>query len=195
MADSRESKWLLLVLVSFSLAQSCAGTKHGQSPQRPDQPRSHASTPAKKHMAAGEYQSAIDECNVEYRSHPQDQAFVKEYVKSLEGIKAVADKALVNEDFVSAGNTYTVLLKNYSSFNVLAQRLSFDKAYLNTQLSHCKKSLAAQGFREYRKGNLAGAIASWESLLAIDPDNADIKGAVKTAKLQKKNMHESASGR
>jgi len=194
MANCGKSKWLLSVLVLMFIGQSCGGVKDRPSPQRPDQAPAKAPA-AKQHMAAGEYQNAINDYSAEYRSRPQDQALVKEYVKSLEAIKTVADKAFDKEDFALAGRTYDVLRKNYSHFSGFAQTLSFDKAQLNTRLSHCKKSLSTQGFQEYRKGNLGGAIVLWQSLLAFDPDNADIKGAVRTAMLQKKNMQESGAGR
>jgi cytochrome c-type biogenesis protein CcmH/NrfG len=47
-----------------------------------------------------------------------------------------------------------------------------------------------QGFQEYRKGNLNKAIALWQSLLVIDPNNKDIKETVRTATLQQKNLQE-----
>ena len=146
-------------------------------------------------MAAGAYQLAIDDYQTERRSRPGDQALAEEYVKSLEDMKAAADRASDKYDFASAGKTYDVLLTNYSSFDGLVRALSFDAGHLNERLSRCKKSLSTLGFQEYRKGNLSEAIALWQSLLAIDPDNADIKGAVRTAKLQQKNLQERAAGR
>ena len=47
-----------------------------------------------------------------------------------------------------------------------------------------------QGFQEYRKGNLDKSIVLWQSLLAIDPHNKDIKEAVRTATQQQKNLQE-----
>ncbi len=218
MADFRKSKWFLLVFILLFIVQSCAGMKNWLSPQRsvhasaqakhssqapgqaPDQAKhssqvsgqasAQAATPARQYMNVGEYQNAIDDYSAEYRSHPQDQTLVKEYVKSLEDIKAVADKASDKEDFASAGRIYNVLLKNYSHFKGFVQMLSFNRAHLNKKLSHCKKSLSTQGFQEYRKGNLSEAIVLWQSLLTIDPNNADIKAAVRTATLQQKNLQE-----
>lgn len=196
MTDLRESKWLLLVFaLFFFIVQSCAGTKNRQSPQRPVQKPAQTTTSAKQHVAAGEYQNAIDDFGAEYRSHPQDQVLVKEYVKSLEDIKAAADKAFGERNFASAGKTYNILLKNYSYFTGFAQMLSFDRADLNPKLSQCKKSLSTQGFQEYRKGNLGEAIALWQNLLSIDPANADIKAALRTATLQQKNLQEKTIGR
>jgi len=119
----------------------------------------------------------------------------REYVNSIEDIKAVADKAFDEGDFASAGKTYNVLLKKHSCFTGFVQRLSFDRAYLNTKLSHCKKSLSTQGFQEYRKGNLGEAVAAWRSLLAIDPDNASVKEVIRTATLQQKNLQKLTAGR
>jgi tetratricopeptide (TPR) repeat protein len=218
MADFRKSKWLLIAFILFFIVQSCAGMKNWLLPQRsvhasahdkhssqvsghaPDQAKHPSQVsvqgpaqvviPARQYMDAGEYQNAIDDYNAEYRSHPQDRALVKEYVKSLEDIKAVADKASDKEDFAFAGRIYNVLLKNYSHFKGFVQMLSFDRAHLNKKLSHCKKSLSTQGFQEYRKGNLSEAIVLWQSLITIDPNNADIKAAVRTATLQQKNLQE-----
>jgi tetratricopeptide (TPR) repeat protein len=194
MSDVRASKWILLVLALIFIVPSCAGTKNRPSPNIPVQEPVQAATLARQHIDAGEYQQAINDYKSEYQNRPQDQALVKEYVKGLKDIKTAADKAVGEEDYASAGRIYDILLKNYAGFRDFSQELSFDKVRLTAKLSHCKKSLSAQGFQEYRKGNLGEAIALWQSLLAIDPDNADIKGAVKTAKLQQKNLQERSGG-
>jgi hypothetical protein len=43
---------------------------------------------------------------------------------------------------------------------------------------------------EYRKGNLAGAISIWKSILEFDPNNADIMKAINTATIQLKNLQQ-----
>jgi tetratricopeptide (TPR) repeat protein len=145
---------------------------------------------AKKHMETGEYQKTIDVYDVEYRKHPHDQALVGEYVKSIENIKSVADKAFDKEDFASAGRNYDVLLKSYRNFERFDKKLSFNSIHLNEKLCYCKKAIFKQGFQEYRKGNLSGAIALWQDLLVIDPQNENVKEALRTAKLQQKNLQE-----
>ena len=156
--------------------------------QVPSQAPVQAATLARQHMEAGEYQTAIDIYSDECRKQPKDLPLVKEYAKSLEGIKSTAEKALEKGDFASAGRMYYVLQNNYAKFNDVAQMLSFNSAYLNTKLSYCKKSLSMQGFQEYRKGNLNKAIVLWQSLLVIDPNNKDIKEALRTATQQQKNL-------
>jgi tetratricopeptide (TPR) repeat protein len=195
-------KLLFFVLTLLLIVPSCATVKSWISPKSPDQTptKSEVKTPpkspvqtqtrAKQLVDAGDYQKAIDAYNVEYRKQPQDQVLVREYVKSLEDIKSAADKALEEEDFTSAGRNYNVLLKNYPRFKGFDKRLSFNRAYLNIKLSHCKQSLSKQGFQEYRKGNLSAAIALWQGLLAIDRHNKEIKEALRIAKLQQKNLQE-----
>jgi tetratricopeptide (TPR) repeat protein len=160
------------------------------SSQTSIQGSAQAANPAKEHMEAGEYRKAIEVYDIEYRKCPHDQALVGEYVKSIENIKSVADKAFDKEDFASAGRNYDVLLKNYSNFKGFDEKLSFNATHLNEKLCSCKKAIFKQGFQEYRKGNLSGAIALWEDLLVIDPQNTDIKEALRTAKLQQKNLRE-----
>jgi len=160
------------------------------SSQTSIQASAQTATLAKEHMEAGEYQKAIDVYHVEYRRHPDNQALVREYVKSLENIKSTADKALDKENFASAGRKYDVLLKNYSNFEGFNKKLSFNSTHLNEKLSYCKKALLKQGFQAYRKDNLLEAIALWQDLFVIDPQNADVKELLRTAKLQQKNLQE-----
>jgi tetratricopeptide (TPR) repeat protein len=190
MDNLRRLKLLFFVLILLLISQSCSWISAKSPVETPPKSPAEILTNAKQFMDAGEYQKAIDAYNVEYLKQPQDQALLKEYVKSLEDIKATSDKASEEEDFASAGKNYNVLLKNYPRFKVFDKRLSFNRTYLNKKLSHCKKSLSKQGFQEYRKGNLSGAIALWQSLLSIDPHNAEIKEALRIAKLQQKNLQE-----
>ena len=164
--------------------------KHKDFSKTSSQTPVQAANPAKKHMEAGEYQKAIDVYNAEYQKHPHDLSLAREYVKSIENIASTADKALDEKDFASAGRNYDVLLKNYAHFKGFDKELSFSRNYLNEKLCYCKKAMFKQGFKEYRKGNLSEAIELWQDLLVIDPQNTDIKKALKTAKLQQKNLQE-----
>lgn len=197
-------KLLVFISMLLPMVMSCAEMKSWISPkgsvqtpvpvknssQTSSQTPAQTANPAKKHMEAGEYQKAIDVYNVEVQKHPNDPSLAREYVKSIESIASAAGKALDKKDFASAGRNYDVLLKNYAHFKGYDKALSFNSNYLNEKLSYCKKAIFKQGFQEYRKGNLSEAIALWQDLLVIDPQNADIKKALKTATLQQKNLQE-----
>jgi len=155
---------------------------------QPSQPPVQTPSPARKYLEEGEYQKAIDDYSAEYRKNPQNNALVKEYAKGLDDMKTSADKASGRGDFASAGRIYSLLLVNYGQFKGFAQMLSFDRPQLNKKLSLCKRTLSSQGFQEYRKGNIGRAITLWQDLLVIDPNNADIKRALKTAQVQQKNL-------
>jgi len=141
-------------------------------------------------MESGDYQKAIQGYQAEHLRHPKDQSLVKEYVKSIEDIKEVADRAFGQADFLSAGKIYNILLRNYKGFNRFSKLLSFDRPHLTSKLTTCKTNLSQNGFREYRKGNLEEAIELWKGYVAIDPNNADIRRALHTATLQQKNLEE-----
>ena len=204
MTNLSKSKILVLILMLLPIVQSCAEMKSRISPkssfktsalvkdssQTSIQISAQAVILAKEYIKAGECQKGIDVYNVEYRKYPHDEALVREYVNSIENIKSAADKALDKEDFASAGRKYDVLLKNYAHFKGFDKELSFNSTHLNEKLYYCKKALFKQGFQEYRKDNLSRAIELWQDLFAIDPQNADIKELLRTAKLQKKNLQE-----
>lgn len=186
MDNIRRTNLLFFILVLLLVIPSCAGMKSMVAQNGSAKTTTHA----KQLISAGEFQKAIDTYNVEYRRNPQDQALLKEYVISIEDIKSTADKASDRDDFASAGKKYYVLQKNYPRFKGFEKRLSFNSSHLNAKLAYCKQSLSKQGYQEYRKGNLNGAIVLWQGLLAIDPHNTEIKDAVRIAKLQQKNLSE-----
>ena len=202
MANFCKSKLLVVILMLLPIVQSCAGMKSRISPKssvkvsapvkNSKDTSNHKSAQinnlAKEHIKAGDWQKAFNVYNVEYRKRPHNQALVREYVKSIENIKSAADKALDKEDFASAGRKYDVLLKNYANFNGFYKKLSFNSTHLNEKLYYCKQSLFKQGFQEYRRENLTRAIALWQDLFAMDPQNAEIKELLRTAKLQQKNL-------
>ena len=141
-------------------------------------------------MEAGEYQKAIGIYSDQHRKQRDDLSLMKVYAESLNAIKSIADSTLYKGDVVSASRLYNILLNNYAEINGFEHMLSFNDTDLNTKLIYCKKTLCRQGFEEYREGNLNKAIVLWQGLLVIDPDNTDIKGAVRTATQQEKNLQE-----
>jgi tetratricopeptide (TPR) repeat protein len=191
----RNSGRLIGILLLLIIFPACAQMKNGPSPQAPVQeasPITSAQEPVqiKQHLLAGDHQKTIDAYKAEHAKRPQDKTLVKDFVKSLEEIKVAADQEFERNNFASAGKTYNVLLKNYQDFRTFVHMLSFDRPKLNTKLTSCKSSLSKKGFHEYRQGNLSEAIALWQGYLAIDPNNADIKKALNTAKLQQKNLQQ-----
>ena len=204
MINRNKSKLFVIILVLLSILQSCAEMKsrtETETPVKTSQPLKKTSMksltkkakvvdPAKEHMKAGDYQKAITVYRVAYRKHPNSKTLLGAYVKSIEKIKSDADAAWDKADFASAGRKYDLLLKNYSHFNGFEKKLSFNSNHLNENLDHCKKALFKQGFREYRKENLNGAIKLWQHLFDIDPQNPDIKKMLRTAKMQQKNLEE-----
>jgi len=176
----------LPVLALLLIVTSCAQTKQTLAPQQSVQIQDQE----KHYVKLGEYQKAIDFYKTQYTKHPQDQTLMKEYIGVLEEIKAVAYKSFTRENFAPAGRVYNILLKNYTDFKDFAQKLSFDRAHLNSKIAECKAALSRYGFQAYRDGNLGDAISFWQDYLTIDPNNADIRKALHTAKTQQKNLQQ-----
>jgi len=190
---------IVIVVMALPMVLSCAATKGGApdilSPPPAQKaaasPTSRAVELAWIHMQAGAYQKAIDVYHAAYQKTPQDAALVKAYFESLAYISTTADAAFDHHEFGAAGKTYDVLLKSYPHFQGFEQHLTFTRAGLQRKLHDCKKALYKQGFQEYRKGRLKRAIALWQDLLVIDPQNTGIQEALRTAKMQEKNLRKS----
>jgi tetratricopeptide (TPR) repeat protein len=193
MINFRRAGWLFLGFIVLLIFPSCAQMKSVFSPQASDevpQASDEVRSEIRQRMKTGEYSKALDDYKSEYRKSPHDQALLKEYVKSIEDIKAKADRTSDTGNLASAGRIYDTLFKAIPDFRAFAHLLSFDKAQLSTELTKCKTSLSKKGFQEYRKGNLTEAITLWRGCLSIDPTNAEIKQAMNTAMVQQKNLRQ-----
>lgn len=162
----------------------------------------HACMPSKKteidaalrhsnhYLSAGDYQRAIDTFRTAHAKYPEDKPLLRSYQKAVEEIKGSADRAVDREEFVSAGRSYRLLLRNYPHFRIIAQHLSFDKKYLNARITYCSKYLFKRGVEEYWSGDIKGAISTWEGLLSFDPENAETRKAYNAATSQLKNLQQ-----
>jgi len=140
--------------------------------------------PAAQAVRAGNFAKAIDIFWAALKKDPGDVELSAEYRAAINQIKAAGDKAFAGEDFAEAGRVHALLLRNSSSFAGLRLPVTFGQKNLEDVVAACRENLTITGLAEYRKGNLAKAVALWEGLLSFDPDNTEIKKAVETAKTQ-----------
>lgn len=112
------------LLFSLMMIASCGG---GMKVKISDQIR--------QNLESGDFQKALDHCKDEYeRNQKKKKEVVELYVETIEYIKAYGDKAFQKRDFVSAGDIYALLLKNFHRFSSFADKLSFDRNSVATRL-------------------------------------------------------------
>jgi tetratricopeptide (TPR) repeat protein len=140
--------------------------------------------PAAQALKTGNFAKAIGIFQAALKENPADSELAAKYLGTVHEIKAIGDKAFAAKDFARAGTVNVLLLKSYPSYKGLKPPVAFAQEALRDAVSACRESLTKAGLEEYRKGDLAKAIANWEGLLAFDPDNAEIKKAVTTARTQ-----------
>lgn len=140
--------------------------------------------PAAEAMKAESFAKVNDIFQAALKEYPADADLAAKYRGTLREIKAIGDRAFAAREFSRAGTVNAFLLKSYPSYEGLKPLVAFSQDALKEAISTCRESLTKTGLEEYRKGDLAKAIAAWEGLLAFDPDNAEIRKAVATARTQ-----------
>ena len=172
----------MLLGIFFILLHACMPSKKTEI----DGALSHSN----QYLSAGDYQKAIDTFSTAHAKYPEDKPLLRSYQKAVEEMKSSADRAFHREEFVSAGRSYRLLLRNYRHFRDFAQQLSFDKKYLNARITYCSEYLFKRGVEEYRSGEIRHAISTWEGLLSFDPGNAEAGKAYNAATTQLKNLQQ-----
>jgi len=143
---------------------------------------------SRRYLDAGNFEKAINSYVASYRGYPNDPVLLTNLINIILDMKFLAEIALSQEDFVSAGRIYYALLKNYKYFNKFYKSLSLPKEFLDEGLENCRLQLTKKGLEQYRKGNLAEAITIWKGILKFDPDNQQIMKAIETATAQLKSL-------
>jgi len=116
--------------------------------------------------------------------YPGEKRISMDFVQAANTVKAAADQALSSSRYAAAGNLYRLLLRNFPEFKKAGITPGYSESDLEKPARTCITKLTDTGLAEYRKGRLAEAIAVWGTILEFDPDNAEIKKAVQTARTQ-----------
>jgi len=125
------SKCSLVLYFSFFLMfSSCVSQKKEASVQpNLEVPR--------QHYAQGDLQKAIEGYSAALKRFPGEPMVLENFSQVLEEIKRSADKAFQTEDYMTAEQRYSLLLRNFSRFQTLEKRLSFDLEYLGHRIKDC----------------------------------------------------------
>jgi len=151
----------------------------------------------RQELLAGHPAAALAVYQDAAKEYPGDTSVKAMYATGVGELRAKGAKALAAKDYAEAGMINGLLLKNLASFKGLgapAERGASDRKELTEALRTCSAGLTNSGLVEYRKGNLEKAVALWSDLLAFDPENAEIKKAVETAKAQLSQLKRTVPG-
>jgi len=154
----------VLLLFSFS---SCGYVKRTQVKSAIDE--------AHQEFRSGDFQKALDTYQLAYKKSPKDSEMLKNYIETIESMKAQGDEAFDRENFVQAQITYDLLLKNFPRFSNFANLLSFNKNLLVTRLKMSRVLQAEKQAQSYLKsGDIQKGIEIYRSLTQQYPSDTTV---------------------
>ncbi len=135
---------LLLVTLAISLS-SCGWVKRTSVKSAVDE--------AHQEYSSGDFQRALDTYQSTHKRYPKEPGVLKDYIATIESIKAQADKAFDKGNIVQAEITYDLLLKNFTRFNDFANLLSFKEDFLVARLKMSRIHQAEKQVAPLMKSN------------------------------------------
>jgi tetratricopeptide (TPR) repeat protein len=155
----------VLLLFSFS---SCGWVKRIQVKSAIDE--------AHQELRSGDFQKALDTYRLAYKKYPKDSEMLKNYIETIESMKAQGDEAFGRGNFAQAQITYDLLLKNFSRFSDFANLLSFKKNFLVTRLKMSRMLPAEKQARSYLKsGDVEKGIDIYRGLIQQYPWDTTVR--------------------
>jgi tetratricopeptide (TPR) repeat protein len=129
---------------------------------------------SQQYLQAGDFQKAIDTCQTTYEAYPDAQTVLNNYIKTLQEIKASADRFFETKDFVSAIRIYSLLSRNFPRFQRLEKSLPFTKGFLAAQLRNSINKISERQARQaFEAGDFEKAIEVYNIRYLENPDDAD----------------------
>jgi tetratricopeptide (TPR) repeat protein len=157
------------ILLLFTLS-SCGYVKRTQVKSAIDE--------AHQELKSGDFQKALDTYQLAHKKYPKDSEMLKNYIETIESMKAQGDEAFDRENFVQAQITYNLLLKNFSRFSDFANLLSFKKDFLVTRLKMSRMLPAEKQAQSYLKsGDVQKGIDIYRGLIQQYPWDTTVRNS------------------
>jgi tetratricopeptide (TPR) repeat protein len=129
---------------------------------------------SQQYLRARDFEKAIDTCQATYEAYPDAQTVLDNYIKTLQEIKAFADRFFEIKDFVSAIRIYSLLSRNFARFQNFEKSLPFSKGLLDAQLRNSRNGVSERQARQaFEAGDFDKAIEVYNSRYLENPDDAD----------------------
>ena len=131
---------------------------------------------ANQSLRAGDFQKALNTYQATYKKYRKDSEVRKNYIETIESVKARGDNAFGADDFVQAQITYELLLENYLRFNDFSNLLSFKEQFLVARIKSCRTHLAEKQAQYCLKTrDFQGGIDVHRSLLEQYPSDKTVR--------------------
>ena len=186
MNDSVRRALRVGAVVIACVVTACSPSAGRREP--PAKPVEPAAVDVNSYIAKGNYAAALDILSARYDKDRGNAEARDAFSRTLQEVRSKGDDAFARGQYEKAGVTYRLLLKHLSGDNGIARNLPFSSGYLSGRIEKCAKTLTDSGLARYGAGDLENAIRIWNSVLAFDPDNVDVKRAVETATVQLKTL-------
>ncbi|MGO9953678.1 MAG: hypothetical protein ACLPN1_15900 [Dissulfurispiraceae bacterium] len=164
---------VLSILVVISLL-SCAQVKKNDTEQyqTATSEENRIQSEVNGLLAKGDIQGVLDICKKSYSRYQTKGIFTDRYIKTIETIKNLADKAFEAHELPQAEKIYVILLKNFNDFQSFSDLLSFTKGFLNARITNCRASIARKEVQQaLSAGRFQKVIDTYRNLCAKYPKN------------------------
>ncbi len=176
----------VVLVVIISLAGACSHIQGVLGPAKDS--KQDARSRVERSLAAGNYESAGSIIINEKKKRKDPRLFDDLYVRAINGLVNEGRKDLEEGDPFRAGKKFNKTLNYISAYPLPSGKAGISGKDLLVLISESSSSMHNEAIMHYRNGELDKAISLWEDILKFDPRNSEVKKALRTAKIQRKNL-------
>ncbi|HEX9190700.1 MAG TPA: hypothetical protein VF847_01295 [Candidatus Deferrimicrobiaceae bacterium] len=139
-------------------------------------------------LQEGGLERALELFSVAWKEKPGHPGVSQEFDGALLALKKNGDAAYEQGKLEDAGKRWMGTLRYMNHPAAKPKEYPFTRADVQGRIDRLTAGLMERGLLEYRKGNIQAAIASWKTVLAYDPGNAEATKSIRTATTQLENL-------
>jgi hypothetical protein len=136
----------------------------------------------------GRYERALERFTAAWKERPGHPLVSRAFDDALLELKKSGDLAQTQGKSEDAGKRWMATIRFLGSAPAKDRSYPFSRADVRAQVDRLTAGLTEKALLSYRKGDIPGAIATWKTILAYEPENEEAARSIRTASKQLENL-------
>jgi tetratricopeptide (TPR) repeat protein len=146
-------------------------------------------------LKEGEHEHALELFSTAWQEKPGHAGVAREFDAALLALKKNGDAAYAQGKWEDAGKQWMGTLRFMTHPAANWRGYPFTRTEMRAKVDHLSEGLMAKALSEYRRGEVAAAIAGWKTILSYDPAHEEASHSLRTALKQFESLKKMPPGK
>ena len=146
-------------------------------------------------LQEGRHERALELFSAAWQEKPGHAGVAREFDGALLALKKSGDAAYAHGKWEDAGKRWMGTLRYITHPAANSRGYPFTRSEVAAKVEHLTTALTEKALTEYRRGEVASAIADWKTILSYDPGHEEAARSLRTASKQLETLKKMPPGK